>query len=391
MERLLSIKGKLYNELKGDMLIWLIVALLASFSLVAIYSSTETLAYKERGGNTEYYIIKHFIILVGGLSFTYICHLMYYMRYSLIAPVLLVSSIVLLICTLLFAPEINEARRWIQIPGTGLTIQPSDFAKIALIIYLARSIAFKQDFIKDFSGAFVPIIVPVLIVCGLIAPADLSSAGILFASCLLMMFIGRVHLKYITILLVLGIFLLAGIIAIGYVFPDVVRVETWMSRVSEFFNNPEGGYQIQQAKIAIAEGGWFGVGPGQSTQNNYLPYPYADFIYAIICEEYGVLGGAVIILLYLFLVIRCMRLVTKSPKTFGAMLAIGLCLSMVLQAFANVAVSVHLIPVTGLTLPMVSMGGTSIIFTCISFGIILSVSKYIEAISEKTQMAVARE
>jgi cell division protein FtsW len=382
MNRLLAIKGKLYNELKGDMLIWLIVALLAAFSLVAIYSSTETLAYKERGGNTEYYLIKHFIILAGGLCFTYICHLMYYMRYSIIAPLLLVGSIVLLICTLCFAPEINGARRWLLIPGIGISIQASDFAKIALIIYLARSIAFKQDFIKDFGGAFVPILVPVLIVCGLIAPADLSNAAILFVTCLIMMFIGRVQMKYILALVVLGVILLAGIIAIGYMFPDFVRVETWISRVNEFFNDPVGGYQIQQAKIAIAEGGWFGVGPGQSTQNNYLPSPYADYIYAIICEEYGALGGTVIIFLYLFLVIRCMRLVTKSPKTFGAMLAIGLCISLVMQAFTHIAVSTHLVPVTGLTLPMVSMGGTSIVFTCISFGIILSVSKYIEAIKE---------
>ncbi len=161
-----------------------------------------------------------------------------------------------------------------------------------------------------------------------------------------------------------------------------------MSRIGAFFNDPEGGYQIQQAKIAIAEGGWFGVGPGQSTQDNYLPYPYADFIYAIICEEYGVLGGFTIIFLYLFLTIRCIRLVTRSPKTFGAMLSIGLCLSLVLQAYANIAVSVHLVPVTGLTLPMVSMGGTSIIFTCISFGIILSVSKYIERMNEQTQLAL---
>jgi len=391
MNRLLTIRGNLYNELKGDMLIWLILALLAAFSLVAIYSSTETLAYKVQGGNTEYYLIKHFCILACGLGLTYVCHLMYYMRYSIIAPVFLLASIVMLVGTLLFAPEVNEARRWIQIPFLGLSIQSSDFAKIALIMYLARSIAFKQDYIKDFSSAFLPIIVPVLIVCGLIAPADLSNAAILFVTCLMMMFIGRVDLRYIIVLLVLGIFLLAGIVFIGYMFPEFVRVETWMSRINEFFNDPDGGYQIQQAKIAIAEGGWFGVGPGQSTQNNYLPYPYADFIYAIICEEYGVLGGAVVILLYFFLVVRCMRLVTKSPKTFGAMLAIGLCLSLVIQAFANIAVSVHIVPVTGLTLPLVSMGGTSIIFTCISFGIILSVSKYIESINEKTQMAAATE
>ena len=181
----------------------------------------------------------------------------------------------------------------------------------------------------------------------------------------------------------IGIVFLVGLVLIGYLVPDMVRVHTWASRISEFMNDPNGGYQVQQAKIAIAEGGWFGVGPGQSTQDNYLPYPYADFIYAIICEEYGLLGGSTIIVLYLVLAIRCMRLVTRSPKAFGAILAIGLCLSLVLQAYANIAVSVNLVPVTGLTLPMVSMGGTSIIFSCISFGIILSVSKYIETINEE--------
>ncbi len=388
MNHILSLKSRVYQELKGDLAIWLIIGFLAAFSLMAVYSSTETLAYKERGGNTEYFLIKHFIILVGGLCLTYICHLIYYMRYSLIAPFLLLVSIPLLIVTLFFGPEINEARRWLEVPGLGITFQSSDFAKIALIIYVARSIAFKQEVIKDFSGAFVPIIVPVLIVCGLIAPADLSSAIILFVTCLTMMFIGRIKLKYIAVLCILGLFVLAGIIALGSVFPDFIRVDTWTSRIDAFINDAQGGYQIQQAKIAIAEGGWFGVGPGQSTQNNYLPYPYADFIYAIICEEYGLLGGSAIILLYLFLTFRCMRLVTRSPKTFGAMLAIGLCLSLVMQAFANIAVSVHLVPVTGLTLPMVSMGGTSILFACISFGIILSVSKYIETMNESAELAV---
>jgi cell division protein FtsW len=211
---------------------------------------------------------------------------------------------------------------------------------------------------------------------------------ILFVTCLTMMFIGRVDMKYISILIVLGIILLAGLIGLGYMFPEFIRVETWTNRINEFVNDPVGGYQIEQAKIAIAEGGWFGVGPGQSTQDNFLPSPYADFIYAIICEEYGLLGGATIIMLYLFLVFRCMRLVTRSPKTFGAMLSIGLCLSLVLQAFMHIAISVHLVPVTGLTLPMVSMGGTSIIFTCISFGIILSVSKYIEKVKEKSELAM---
>jgi cell division protein FtsW len=257
-------------------------------------------------------------------------------------------------------------------------------------MYVARSIAFKQEYIKDFSTAFIPIIIPVLIVCGLIAPADLSGAIILFVTCLAMMFVGRIHLKYIAVLLLLGFFLLAGLIAVGTMFPDFVRVETWVSRISDFFNNPDGGYQVQQAKIALAEGGWFGVGPGQSTQNNYLPYPYADFIYAIICEEYGIIGGFTVILLYLVLAFRCVRLVTRSPKAFGSVLALGICLSLVLQAYSNIAVSVHLVPVTGLTLPMVSMGGTSLLFTCIAFGIILSVSKYIEN-KDETDIALAGE
>jgi len=390
MQRFEIIRTRVFQELKGDIVIWLIVSFLAAFSLMAVYSSTESLAYKFHGGNTEYYLIKHLMILIGGFALTYACHQLYYMKYSKVAPILIILSIPLLLLTLIYGQEYNDARRWLAVPGLGITMQSSDFAKLALIIYVARTIAFKQEVIKDFRGAFLPIIVPILIVCALIAPADLSSAVILFLTCLTMMFIGRIDLKYITVLIVLGIFVLAIIIAIGFVFEDAVRVSTWASRINAFFNDAEGGYQIQQAQVAIAEGGWFGVGPGQSTQNNYLPSAYADFIYALICEEYGLLGGAFVVLLYLALVFRCIRLVTRSPKTFGAMLAMGLCLSLVFQAFAHIAVSVHLVPATGLTLPLVSMGGTSILFTCISFGMILSVSKYIERLSEETQLEVAR-
>ena len=382
MNKALSLKGRLYKELKGDLAIWLVITFLAAFSLMAIYSSTETLAYREQRGNTEYYVIKHFVILMAGLFCAYLCHLLNYMRYATLGPILLWIAVPLLAYTSFFAPEVNEARRWLSVPGIGISIQPSDFAKIALIIHLARSIAFRQDVIKDTRKAW-RIIAPVPLVCVLMAPADLSGALVLFVTCILMMFIGRVGLKFIGGLIVIGLVFLAGLILVGYMAPDMVRVHTWASRISEFMNDPNGGYQVQQAKIAIAEGGWFGVGPGQSTQDNYLPYPYADFIYAIICEEYGLLGGSAIIILYLILAVRCMRLVTRSPKAFGAILAIGLCLSLVLQAYANIAVSVNLVPVTGLTLPMVSMGGTSIIFSCISFGIILSVSKYIETMKEE--------
>jgi cell division protein FtsW len=192
------------------------------------------------------------------------------------------------------------------------------------------------------------------------------------------MFIGRISLKFVGLLGLMGIMMFSILIVLGVFFPDFVRLETWISRFNEFMYNTDGGYQIQQSKIAIANGEFFGVGPGNSVQRNYLPYPYADFIYAIICEEYGLIGGISILGLYLWLLVRCMSIITQCPKTFGSILAMGLCLNIVIQAFANIAVSVQLVPVTGLTLPVISMGGTSILFTCIAFGIILSVSRYVE-------------
>lgn len=375
--------ARLNAELKGDRAIWAIFAILAIFSILAVYSSTGTLAYQEYGGNTEYPLFKHMIILSVGILLTYLCHLMHYMRYSRWAPFLLIISIPLLFFTILFAPEVNEARRWIQIPYVGLTFQTSDLAKLALIIYVARAISSKQEYIKDFNSAFLPIIVPILLVCGLIAPANLSTALLLFIICVIMMFIGRVAVKYILLLLLLGMCVFSMLILLHEMFPDIIRVETWVSRWQEFMDEgSNGGYQVEQAKIAIANGGWFGEGPGNSIQRNFLPASYSDFIFAIICEEYGVLGGSVIITLYVLLFFRATRLVTKSSRAFGAMLAMGLSLSLVIQAFLNIAVSVNLVPVTGLTLPMISMGGTSLLFSCISFGIILSISKFFESETE---------
>ncbi len=373
--------ARIYSELRGDRTIWAIIAVMAIFSLLAVYSSTGMLAYRERGGNTEAFLLKHGLVLVVGLFLTYVAHLLHYMRYSRWAPALITIAVPLLIYTVAFGPNINEARRWILLPFVGLTIQTSDFAKLALIIYVARAISTKQEYIKDFNSAFLPIIVPVLLICGLIAPSDLSTAGVLFAACLGMMFVGRVALKYIVLLIMLGVVVFAVLFLMGSFFPDFIRSTTWTSRIQEFLANPDGVYQVQQAKIAIANGGWLGEGPGNSIQRNFLPSSYSDFIYAIICEEYGVLGGALLISLYTLLFFRVTRLVTKSPKAFGAMLAMGLSILLVLQAFINIAVAVHLVPVTGITLPFISMGGTSIIFTCISLGIILSVSKYIETVA----------
>jgi cell division protein FtsW len=379
----MSLGRRLSAELRGDRTIWAILSVMAILSILVVYSSTGTLAYREMGGNTEAFMFKHFVIVTGGLFLAYLAHLLHYMRYSKAAPVLLLISVPLLIYTVFFGADINDARRWIEVPFVGITFQTSDFAKLALIIYIARTISSKQEYIKDFSSAFVPIIAPVLIICGLIAPADLSTAILLFFTSVFMMFVGRVAVQYIALLLMLGIVVFAALILLGEFFPEIIRSETWVSRVRAFMEEPDGGYQVQQAKIAMANGEWLGLGPGNSIQRNYLPSPYSDFIYAIIVEEYGILGGLLIIFLYALLFFRATRLVTKSPKAFGAMLVIGLSISLVLQAFINIAVSVHLVPVTGVTLPMISMGGTSILFTCISFGMILSVSKYIEAVSEE--------
>ena len=385
MSRALGIK--LYKNLKGDRGLWLIWLFLAGFSLLAVYSSSGTLAYGLRGGNTEFFLFKQFIFLIIGGFLTYYCAQTTYTRFSKWAPILLVLTLPLLLYTVLFGVEYNSARRWIEIPFVGQTFQTSDFAKLALITYVARVISSKQDVIKTFNQAFVPIILPVILVCGLIAPADLSTALMLFMTCVLMMFVGRVNLKFIGLLIVFGLIILTILMVLGTVFPDFIRSDTWISRLTSFFVNDDTIYQVQQAKIAIANGEWTGLGPGNSIQRNYLPSPYSDFIYAIICEEYGLLGALVVIGLYTFLLVRCTALVTRFPKAFGAMLAIGLTYNIVIQAYLNIAVSVDLVPVTGLTLPMISMGGTSLLFTCIAFGMILSVSRYLDTYSSEEKEA----
>jgi len=382
----MSIERTIRN-IRGDHTIWLIVLLLGLFSVLAVYSATGSMAYFSHGKQAEEYLIKQMLFMTIGFVLMYVTYKFDYVQYAKIAPILLSITIPLLIYTLLFGTQYNEARRWITIPWIGQTFQTSDFARLALILYLARSISKKQDVIKGFKSAFIPLFLPVIIVVGLIAPSDLSTAALLFVTSLLLMFIGRVKMKYIFLLIGLGIAVLMLLIFIGKIFPEAVRLGTWTSRINEFFYNTDGGNQIQQSKIAIAHGRIFGVGPGNSLQRNYLFAPYTDFIYAIIVEEYGLVGGIIIIGLYLSLLIRSISIVTKSPKTFGAMLAMGLTLNIVVQAFANIAVSVHLLPVTGLTLPLISAGGSSIVITTISLGIILSVSRYAEQ-AQKEKIAL---
>ncbi len=374
----MSIANRISAELKGDRVIWAIVGVLMLLSILVVYSSTSTLAFRERGGNTEFYLLKQIIMLVVGAIIMYAAHLIHYRRFSHWSPYLLATSVPLLMLTLAIGNEVNGATRWIEIPIIGLTFQTSDFAKIALIAYVARSITSKQDYIEDFQSAFLPIIVPIVIVCFLIAPSNLSTALVIFATCMVMMFIGRVAMKYIFLLMFCGLVAFAALIVIGNAFPTKVRSHTWTERARSFIEDEDGTEQTKLAKMAIAKGTLVGNGPGNSIQKNFLPSAFADYIYAIIIEEYGLIGGFIVLALYMLLFFRVVRLVTKSPKTFPAMLAIGLILILVVEALANMAVSVHLVPVTGQPLPLLSLGGTSLLFTCVAFGMILSVSKFIE-------------
>ncbi len=366
--------------IKGDKVIWLVVLLLAVLSILAVYSSIVTLAYKYKDGDTLSYLIKHAVILFFGFWLMLMAHGLNYKYYSRISQIALFISIPLLVLTLATGANINDASRWLVIPVINQTFQTSDLAKLALIMYLARLLYKKQDNIKDFKSAFVPIMLPVLLVCGLILPANFSTALMLFTTSIIIMFIGRVSMKYIIYLIAIAFGSMMFLLLIAKANPDLLpRLGTWNSRIESFIKgDSEGNYQADQAKIAIATGGTIGKGPGGSTQRNFLPHPYSDFIYAIIIEEYGLLGGFSVIFLYLILFYRAIKIAQRSEKSFGTFLAIGLSFSLVFQAMINMAVAVNLFPVTGQPLPLVSMGGTSIWFTCLSIGIILSVSRKTE-------------
>ncbi|TZF81365.1 cell division protein FtsW [Pedobacter sp. BS3] len=367
--------NRILNKTKGDRWIWLIVILLSIWSLLAVYSATGTLAYK-RGVGTETILMKHLMFIVGGLALMYFSHLLDYRYYAGISKLLMVITIPLLLYTLIFGANVNDASRWVTIPIINQTFQTSDMAKLALITFLARTLTRKQENIKDVKKAFIPIMGSVCVVFILIALANLSTALMLFGVSILLLIIGRISIKQISIVCLAGLVLLAGVVLFG------PRRETYKSRIQTFLHpekqDPDKSFQSNQSKIAIATGGIFGKGPGNSTQRNFLPHPYSDFVFALIIEEYGLIGGLVLIVLYLMFLWRCILIVTQSPKAFGALLAAGLSFTLTIQAFANMAVAVGLGPVTGVPLPLVSMGGTSILFTSIAFGIILSVSRDID-------------
>jgi cell division protein FtsW len=365
------VKAWLEENLKGDPIIWGIVILLSIISILVVYSATGSLAYRKMGGNTEAYLIKHSSLVLVSLVVMWAVHNIPYKYFSKLSLFALWVSIPLLFITYLFGSNINEASRWITIPIINQAFQPSDLAKLALIAAVAGMLAKRQRSIKDFQGTFVPIIIWIGIICLLIGIANMSTAVMLLATCLLLMFIGRVPVKYLFIVCMVGVFALSAAILMGQ------RGSVFFYRIEKFMSDEpkEIPYQAQHSFIAIATGGIAGKGPGKSEQRNVLPHPYSDFIYAIIIEEYGLIGGGLVLFLYLALLYRGMRVVAISTRPFGGLLSAGLSFALVIQAMINMGVAVGLVPITGLPLPMVSMGGTSLIFTGISLGIILSISR----------------
>lgn len=372
----------LLTKTKGDKVIWAVVLVLSFISLLAVYSSTGSLAYRMEK-NSSYYLVKQVMVLGLGLLITYWVHKINYTKFARIAVVLYLLSLPLLLYTLFFGTSLNEGSRWIRLPVIHLTFQTSDLAKLALFMFLARVLSMKQAVIKDFKKGFIPVLIPMLLTCALIAPANLSTALMLGFTCSIVFFIGRVEVKHLLLMVGIGFLGLCVLFTISK-FTGFGRANTWQQRIEDFVGGKkkeskhEDVYQVEQAKIAIANGGFTGRGPGRSLQKNFLPHPYSDFIFSIIIEEYGLLGGGIVVLLYLLFLWRCIIIFKRCPFAFGAFLAVGLSITLVFQAMLNMAVNVHLVPVTGLTLPMISMGGSSIWFTSIAIGIVLSVSKYVD-------------
>jgi len=399
---------RLLQKTKGDKVIWALVVVLTLVSLLAVYSATGSLAYKFYKGNTEVYLFKQVAFILGGLLVIYFAHLVNYTFYSKAARVVYLLSIPLLVYTLFFGVTMNEGSRWIRLPLINMTVQTSDLAKLALFMYLARLLSKRQEMIKDFRQGYLMVIWPVAVTCLLIAPANLSTALLLGASCLLLLFIGRANTKHL--LLTIGLAMIPILMLIGAAVyqhqqeePEEIvatpikkeegaltrRVDTWINRVESFIYGSDDvntdAYQVNQAKIAVSKGGLLRVGPGNSTTRDFLPQAYNDFIYAIIIEEYGLVGGAFMVFIYLVFLYRCIRIFKRCPFAFGAFLALGLSFALVIQALANMAVTVNLFPVTGVTLPQVSMGGSSFIFTCLAIGIILSVARNVEQLEGKNK------
>ncbi len=373
-------------KIGGDRVIWFVVILLSILSLLAVYSSTGTLAFKNQGGDISHYIINHAIMLAVGFILLYIAHLFPSYVYPRFFQLFYFVAVILLLATIIYGLNLNSAKRSLPLPH-NLSFQTFELAKLMAIGFLARVLFKNKAGFTDFKSVFLKLYLPIAVVCALIVPANLSTAVLLFVTGLVIMFVGRIKIKYLIYIILITITAFAMFIGILFLMPTNKqgRLQTWKSRIEKYNKpapDPHEVSQVKQSKIAIATGGFFGKLPGNSTQRNFLPHPYSDFIYAIIVEEYGLIGGIAVLLLYLIILYRSFRIALKTKYSFGAYFAVGLSFLLVFQALINMAVAVNLLPVTGQPLPMVSMGGTSVIITGISLGILLSISKDIDKTPE---------
>lgn len=364
--------------LRGDLVIWTVCLLLALVSVPAVYSGISSLAYKYTDGNTFHYLIKHGIMLLTGFAVMFGMHRINYRRFAQVSQVAVWVAVVLLVLTLMLGVNLNEASRWLKIPFINQNFQTSDFAKIALVTYVSRLLTVKRAEIRDFKRGLLPILAPIALVCFLILPANFSTAALLFLVCFTLLYVGGVPFRHLALVVGTAVAGFAMLLSVASAMPEVLpRMATWKKRITSFESGEsEANYQIEHAMMAINSGGVLPSGPGTGDSRNYLPHPYSDMIYAFIIEEYGSLaGGCGIVLLYLIFLYRCMRIARDCKREFGAFLVLGLSFLIGFQAFVNIGVAVNLIPVTGQPLPLVSMGGTSIWFTCMAIGMILSVSR----------------
>lgn len=380
-----TVAEKTRNLFQGDKVIWVVVAILTFISLLTVYSASESVANRSYNGNNAFVLLRHAVMLLLGLACMFGASRINYKMYSKLLLLLFWIAIPLLIYTLFFGKNLNHAQRVIGI--AGVTFQTSDLAKIALIGFLARVLTLRRDELDDFKELGIRVMLPILVIVGLIFPENFSTAAMLFATCIVMMFLSKVKMKYI--LGFIGIIMLAGgiFMLVSFAFAKDNRSATWVNRIERFFSSSEeeaddtANFQVMQSKIAVAGGGLIGKSPGKSTQRNVLPHPYSDFIYAIVLEEYGLIGGIFVLALYLILLYRATRIILRAPQSFGGLLAMGLAFSLVMQAMVNMGVAVGLFPVTGQPLPFISMGGTSLLFTGLSIGIIISVTREINKVN----------
>ena len=368
----------IFKHIKGDRTIWALVAILALFSFMPVYSASANLV-SIVGGSTLGYLVKHVVLLIMGFAIIYAVHKIPYRYFSGGSVLLLPVVFFLLIYTLAQGTTIGGAyaSRWIRIPFIGVGFQTSTLAGLVLLVYTARYLAKNKEVKIIFKESLLQLWLPVGLILMLILPANFSTTAIIFSMILIVAFIGGYPLKYIGYILGVGLLVLALFILIAKAFPDAMpnRVNTWGNRIENFSNSDgQEAYQVEKAKIAIATGGVFGKGPGKSIQKNFLPQSSSDFIYAIIVEEYGLVGAALIVFVYFLLLFRIFIIVKKATTIFGTLLVVGVGLPIIFQAGINMAVATNLFPVTGQTLPLISSGGTSIWMTCFALGMILSVS-----------------